>query len=59
MLKCYLKKIGKANFIKDYYKVNFLFNANSIKFNDNTPIEKFFANFSDSPPSIFVNFINK
>ena len=52
-IKRYLQSVGKEELFGHNDQVNFLFNANKIDFNDNTPIEKKFVNIL--LPKIIVN----
>ena len=56
-LEKYLKRVGKPELIGTQdSKICFLWNANKMKFGDNTPVEQFFKNAIN--PKIVVNDIN-
>ena len=52
-IKKYLESVGKSELFGQNDKVNFLFNANKIEFNDNTKVEDKFRNIQ--LPKIVVN----
>ena len=52
-IRRYLENVGKPELFGQNDKINFLYNANKINFNDNTPIENKFANIIN--PKIVVN----
>ena len=56
-LEKYLKRIGKPELIgTQESKICFLWNANKMRFGDNTPVEQFFKNMQ--MPKIVVNDVN-